>query len=115
MPGHPEKATIPEPEDGEALLNLAYCLTTPAAELPHGVMLGSRNVVLEDVHINAALRQDRQPVHEAKNLAMHLKLFSDFPEHDGRGHTWQKLFVEAHITLASSQRKICRYHSLACT
>ena len=34
----------------------------------HSVLLGSRNVVLEDVDMNAALRHDRQSVHEAKNF-----------------------------------------------
>ena len=40
--------------------------------------------------MNAALRHDRQTVHEAKNLAppsVRPSLFSQLLEHDGRGHT----------------------------
>ena len=32
------------------------------------MLLGSRNVVLEDVNMNAALRHDRQTVHDAIQL-----------------------------------------------
>ena len=55
-----------------------------------GVLLGSKNVVLEDVYINTALRHERQTVHEAQNLApppAHPRLFSQLSENDGRGHT----------------------------
>ena len=80
------KAAIPEDENGGGILphDASSPIATPR------VLLGSMNVVLEDVHMNAALRHVRQTVHEAKNLApprVYPRLFSQLPENDGRGHT----------------------------
>ena len=49
------------------------------------VLLGSKNVVLEDVYMNTAQRHERQMVHEAQNLApppVHPRLFSQLPENE---------------------------------
>ena len=51
------KAKIPEDENGEGMPRLAYCLTVLAAQnATHRLLLGSRNVVLEEVNMNADLR-----------------------------------------------------------